>query len=111
MLEAYKNLFNWLGFVPFAGVTVSLEHLRAEVNNRLYRESKPALGFIFGWDIRVTKTGTNLLRTNLRWIPDLHLDIEGERLMFNHNHLEFNFIQYVHFIGRGKVYEQYARPQ
>lgn len=109
MLEAYKNLFNWLGFVPFAGVTASVERLSARFGDQSYTKTKPALGFIFGWDIRLTKTGTNLLRTNLRWIPDLHLEIEGDRLMFNH--LEFNFIQYVHFIGRGKVYDQYARSQ
>ncbi|MEM9671321.1 MAG: hypothetical protein AAF992_01925 [Bacteroidota bacterium] len=105
MLESYKNLFNWLGFVPFAGVTGSVENLRANVNGTEYQETKPALGLIFGWDIRVTKTGTSLLRTNLRWIPDLHLEIEGEKMMFDH--LEFNFIQWVQFIGRKKAYEKY----
>ncbi|MEM6846026.1 MAG: hypothetical protein AAF632_27695 [Bacteroidota bacterium] len=107
MLETYKNLFNWLGFVPFVGVTGSMENLRANVNGTEYQETKPALGLIFGWDIRVTKTGTSLLRTNLRWIPDLHLEIEGDKMMFDH--LEFNFIQWVQFIGRKKVYEKY-RP-
>lgn len=107
MLETYKNLFNWLGFVPFVGVTGSVENLRANVNGTEYQETKPALGLIFGWDIRVTKTGTSLLRTNLRWIPDLHLEIEGDKMMFDH--LEFNFIQWVQFIGRKKAYEKY-RP-
>ncbi|MEO0334445.1 MAG: hypothetical protein AAF223_22695, partial [Bacteroidota bacterium] len=105
MLETYKNLFNWLGFVPFVGVTGSVENLRADVNGTDYQETKPALGLIFGWDIRVTKTGTSLLRTNLRWIPDLHLEIEGDKMMFDH--LEFNFIQWVQFIGRKKAYEKY----
>ncbi|WKN44070.1 hypothetical protein [Tunicatimonas pelagia] len=105
MLETYKNLFNWLGFVPFVGVTGSMESLRANVNGTEYQETKPVLGLIFGWDIRVTKTGTSLLRTNLRWIPDLHLEIEGDKMMFDH--LEFNFIQWVQFIGRKKAYEKY----
>jgi hypothetical protein len=107
MLEAYKNLFNYLGFVPFLGVTGSIENLRTTVNGTTYREQKPALGLIFGWDIRVTKTGTSLLRTNLRYIPNLHMTINGEKMMFNQ--LEFNFIQWVQFIGRNKVYRKYSR--
>ncbi|NBP70566.1 MAG: hypothetical protein EBU52_17750 [Cytophagia bacterium] len=105
MLESYKNLFNWLGFVPFAGVTASIENLQINVNGERYSDTKPAIGFVFGWDIRVTKTGTNLLRTNLRWTPDLHLGIENEKMMFDH--LEFNFIQWVQFIGRKNTYRKY----
>lgn len=107
MLESYKFLFNWLGFVPFAGVTASVESLRTEVNGTRYTETKPALGFIFGWDIRVTQTGTSLLRTNLRWTPGLHQSINNEKLMYDN--LEFNFIQWVQFIGRKKVYRKYAK--
>lgn len=105
MIEAYKNLFNWLGFVPFAGITASVENLNVKVNSLTFKETKPAVGFIFGWDIRVTKTGTNLLRTNLRWIPDLNLAINNKKMMFDH--LEFNFIQWVQFIGRKKIYKTY----
>ena len=104
MLEAYKNLFNYLGFVPYLGVTASVENLRADVNGTDYRQTKGAIGLICGWDIRVTKTGTSLLRTNLRWTPNLHLDVEGDEIMFDQ--LEFNFIQYVHFIGRKKTYRE-----
>lgn len=107
MLEAYKNLFNYLGFVPFAGLTGSIENLRMNVNGTAYTETKPALGFIFGWDIRVTKTGTSLLRTNLRYIPNLHLKVNGEKMMYDQ--LEFNFIQWVQFIGRNKVYKKYTK--
>lgn len=105
MVESYKNLFNWLGFVPFAGVTASIENLQVNVNGQQYSDTQPAVGFIFGWDIRVTKTGTNLLRTNLRWSPNLTLPIENEEMMFDH--LEFNFIQWVQFIGRKKTYRKY----
>jgi hypothetical protein len=107
MIEAYKNLFNYLGFVPFVGVTGSIENLTTTVNGFAYAETKPAIGVIFGWDIRVTKTGTSLLRTNLRWIPDLHMTIDSKKMMFNQ--LEFNFIQWVQFIGRKKAYLKYSR--
>ncbi|MEL6135008.1 MAG: hypothetical protein AAFR59_16740, partial [Bacteroidota bacterium] len=100
-VESVKFLFNYLGFVPFVGPVLSYENLRASVNGTNYREDKLALGITFGWDIRVTKTGTSLLRTNLRYYPGLHMNIEGERMMFNH--LEFNFIQWVYFFGRQKA--------
>lgn len=105
MLEAYKNLFNYLGFVPYIGVTGSMENLTTTVNGTAYAETKPAVGLIFGWDIRVTKTGTNILRTNLRWIPDLHMTIDDKKMMYDQ--LEFNFIQWVQLIGRKKVYQKY----
>jgi hypothetical protein len=102
MAEVYKNLFNYLGFVPFAGITGSIEHLQMNVDEVEVKKTKPAIGLVAGWDIRVTKTGTSVLRTNLRWIPNLHLNIDGEKMMFDH--LEFNFIQWAQYIGRKKVY-------
>lgn len=101
-IESYKFLFNWLGFVPFLGGALTYESLSANVNGTTYQERKMAYGIVFGWDIRVTKTGTSLLRTNLRYFPDLHLAIDGEKMMFDH--LEFNFIQWVQFLGRKKAY-------
>ncbi len=100
-VESVKFLFDYLGFVPFAGPILSYENLRATVDGTNFRENKIALGITFGWDIRVTKTGSSLLRTNLRYYPNLHLDIDGEKMMFDH--LEFNFIQWVQFIGRKKA--------
>jgi hypothetical protein len=105
MIEAYKNLFNWLGFVPFAGITGSIEKLSVDINHQSYKDLKPAFGFIVGWDIRVTKTGTGLLRTNLRWVPGLNLEIDNKKMMFDN--LEFNFIQWVQYIGRKKTYKTY----
>ncbi|MGB3546953.1 MAG: hypothetical protein WBA17_08250 [Saprospiraceae bacterium] len=100
-LESVKFLFNYLGFVPFAGPVLSYENLHTSVNGADYRENKLALGITFGWDIRVTKAESSLLRTNLRYYPDLHMNVEGEKMMFDH--IEFNFIQWVQFIGRKKV--------
>lgn len=100
-VESVKFLFNYLGFVPYVGPILSHENLRTTVNGIDYQENKLALGVTFGWDIRVTKTGTGLLRTNLRYYPNLHMDLNGEKMMFDH--LEFNFIQWVQFIGRKKA--------
>jgi hypothetical protein len=100
-LESVKFLFNYLGFVPFVGPVISYENLHTRINGTSFREDKVAAGVTFGWDIRVTKTGTGLLRTNLRYFPQLHQNIQGERMLFDH--LEFNFIQWVQFIGRKKV--------
>ena len=107
MLETYKNIFNYLGFVPYVGATGSIENLTTTINGVAYSETKPAVGIIFGWDIRVTKTGTNLLRTNLRWIPDLHMTVQGKKMMYDQ--IEFNFIQWVQFIGRKKAFQKYSR--
>lgn len=109
MLESYKFLFNWLGFVPFAGVTASAENLSTQINGERFSVTKPALGFVFGWDIRVIQTGTSLLRTNLRYIPNLHMDVNGEKMMFDH--LEFNFIQWVYFFGRSKAYAKHRKKR
>lgn len=100
-VESVKFLFNYLGFVPFVGPIISHEFLHTRVNGTDYRTNKWAAGITFGWDIRVTKTGTGLLRTNLRYYPDLNMRINGEKMMFNH--LEFNFIQWVQYFGRKKA--------
>jgi hypothetical protein len=75
--------------------------MSTSVNGKQYEENRFALGVTFGWDIRVTKTGTGLLRTNLRYFPGLSMDVNGEKMMFDH--LEYNFIQWVQFIGRKKA--------
>lgn len=106
-LEAYKFLFDYHGFVPFFGPSVGVDYLTFKENGVKSQAVKPALGIVFGWDIRLTQTGSSLLRTNLRYMPGHHLKVNGEKVMFDH--LEFNFIQYVHFIGRNKVYQQYRR--
>jgi len=100
-LESTKFLFNWLGFVPFVGPALTHEHLRVTVNGTEHQTNKWAVGIVFGWDIRVTKTGNSLLRTNLRYFPDLHMQVAGEKMMFDQ--LEFNFIQWVQFLGRKKA--------
>ena len=106
-LEGYKFQLDYHGFVPFIGPSIMLDHLVVNVNGTKITNVKPAIGIVFGWDIRVTQTGTSLLRTNLRYVPGHHVKVKDDKIMFDH--LEFNFIQYVKFFGRAKIYKKYRK--
>lgn len=104
MLEAYKFLFDYHGFLPFAGVTLSNENLgfstidvKKDKEWTNYSQTKKALGLIFGWDIRPTRADSWLLRTNLRYAP-VKMDVEDKKVAMDY--LEFNFIQFVAFPER-----------
>ena len=102
MLEAYHFLFDYHGFLPYIGVTLSKENLffanKIGQNDwTRYSGSKLAAGVIFGWDIRPTKAESWLLRTNLRYAP-VSLKVENKKVSFDY--LEFNFIQLVLFPER-----------
>ena len=100
-LELIKFLFDYHGFVPFLGVG-------AEFNYLTYRErsasslklegSRFGVPIVFGWDIRPHVAVNWLLRTNLRYNPLLNLEGNGVRAPFDH--FEFNFIQFVYYLGR-----------
>lgn len=102
--EATKFLFDYHGFVPFLGPCVSLEKLGFEESfegQSTFDESsdKVAYGLVFGWDIRPNRLQSWILRTNLRWYPDLKLELnDGESIAFDN--IEFNFIQLVVYPGR-----------
>ena len=104
-LEGYKFLGDYHGFVPFVGPTLAFEDLkftdRNDDNEVQFGKKKVALGLIFGWDIRITRSETWLLRTNLRYTPNLHLKAEEKKVMFDQ--MEFNFIQFVWFPSRSKA--------
>jgi outer membrane protein W len=104
MLESYKFLFDYHGFVPYLGLTGSRENLyfasrdkNADNKWKEYRQTKYPLGVVFGWDIRPTRAESWLLRTNLRYTP-LQMDVEDKKVAFDY--LEFNFIQLVLFPER-----------
>ncbi|MEM1325758.1 MAG: hypothetical protein AAGI23_07390 [Bacteroidota bacterium] len=98
-LEVTKNLGDYHGFVPFIGPCLTYEQLnfREFVNGDLLidqSENKPALGVTFGWDILPNRLQSFVLRTNLRYFPNLKLDLQdGET--FYYDNIEFNFIQLV----------------
>ncbi len=102
--EAHKALFDYNGFVPFVGPFLSWENLSYQstfrgspiddVSQNLF-----AYGLTFGWDIRPNRIQGFILRTNLRWTPNLNLQI-AEGAIMNYSAIEFNFIQLILFPGR-----------
>lgn len=113
-LEAYRFLGDYHGFVPFIGPCLSLERLTVnETDNvahtnltRTNTAIKP--GITFGWDIRPTKLESIVLRTNLRYTPNLNVSMPtGKTVAFDQ--IEFNFIQAVWYPGLRKNIRREAR--
>ncbi|MCU0359471.1 MAG: hypothetical protein MUF75_01945 [Bacteroidia bacterium] len=103
-LESAKILFDYHGFVPFVGPSISYEQLSFEeefeqVPTQQVSKNQMAYGILFGWDIRPNRLQSILLRTNLRWFPKINLNVEGGHSISFAN-LEFNFIQLVVYPGR-----------
>lgn len=103
-LESYVFFADYHGFAPFAGLAAGYEWLNVseksngeEVNSGQFRGIKP--GLVFGWDIRPNRIQSFYLRTNLRWFPNLKVNMaDGGQV--NLDQLEVNFIQLVVFPGR-----------
>lgn len=102
-IEASKFMFDFHGFVPFAGAGISREWLsfrddassgdRVEVRSRLLRPS-----FVLGWDIRPAKTMSWFIRTSLRYTPRLTMAAEGRGVPAAD--FEFDFFQFVLYPAR-----------
>ena len=103
-LEATKFLFDYHGFVPFVGPVISYEklffteHFEDQLTYDLSDE-KIAYGLTFGWDIRPNRLQSFIIRTNLRWYPDLDLKVDDDTSI-SFNAIEFNFIQLVVYLNR-----------
>lgn len=101
--EVYKFLIDYHGFVPFAGVSASYEWLQVKENdyNNVSDFSDQGLhpGITFGWDIRPNRIQAMYLRTNLRYFPNLNVNMPGNKKMA-FDQIEFNFIQLVVFPER-----------
>lgn len=103
-LESYIFFADYHGFAPFAGLAAGYEWLNVseksnglEVSSGKFRGIKP--GLVFGWDIRPNRIQSFYLRTNLRWFPNLKVNMpDGGQV--NLDQLEVNFIQLVVFPGR-----------
>lgn len=98
-LEVYKFLFDFHGFAFFTGPAISYEHLQISEHTPTnialhgsYKGLKP--GLTFGWDIRPNRLQNFLLRTNLRYFPNMNVSMPVDR-KFSFDQLEFNFIQVV----------------
>ena len=103
-LEAFKFINDYHGFCFFAGPAISYETLNSKLNfgnttlsKGIYTGIKP--GIIFGWDIRPNRIQTFILRTNLRYFPNLDVKMSNSKTVSLDN-LEFNFIQLVFYPGR-----------
>jgi outer membrane protein W len=104
VLEAYKFLFDYKGFVPFIGGGLSYDKINiSEIDNdnEVRDQNSTSINPVitFGWDIRPSRKGDWwLLRTNLRYTPTLKTDVND----YHHNlhDLEFNFIQFVFYPQR-----------
>jgi len=110
VLECYKFIGDYHGFVPFIGTGLSYENLTLTEQDEgvmitNINENKLTGLIVFGWDIRPGKKGDWwLLRTNLRYAPSLKLEHLDKVLSLQH--LEFNFIQFVCYPQRLKKYKQ-----
>ncbi len=104
LFEVTKYMFDYHGFAPFAGPSISYENLAFKESFEGGRtvdisDSKMSYGFTFGWDIRPNRVQSWLLRTNLRWYPNLYLEVEPNSNVAFDN-LEFNFIQLIIYPSR-----------
>ncbi|MEM0991711.1 MAG: hypothetical protein AAGI49_01680 [Bacteroidota bacterium] len=113
VLEGFKTLGDYHGFVPYVGLGISLESLRLTENDRgasITDVSSNQLtpSFIFGWDIRPSRKGDSwVLRTNLRYAPFLELEHKGQSISVQQ--LEFNFIQFIYYPQRAKAYRTWRK--
>jgi len=108
-IEAFKFLGDYHGFAPFIGPYVSYDFYRlreSDFGQELIHKTfeKFGYGVVFGWDIRQSNIDYLILRTNLRYTPDLNHKHQG--LSFTASQLEFNFIQIVFYPERFKVYKR-----
>ena len=103
ILETYKYLADYHGFVPYVGLGMGYEKLEfTETNNDPVKKNQLSPAVVFGWDIRPSVKGDWwILRTNLRYYPFLKLHVENKSLSLQH--MEFNFIQFVMYPQRFKI--------
>lgn len=103
--ETYKFLFDYNGFVPFVGASISSEKWATGLfrndtqQGEIVRTEMISPGIIFGWDIVASPLETWVLRTNLRYYPFQEInDIDGKKSRVDQ--FEFNFIQFVIYPNR-----------
>ena len=104
VLEATQFLLDYHGFVPFIGPAISYEKLgfKESFERQLTKDitkNRFGYGITFGWNIRPNRLQTWILRTNLRWFPNLKLEVEKDKII-SFDTIEFNFIQLIIYPGR-----------
>jgi hypothetical protein len=105
-LEVFKFLYDYKGFVPFAGIGISKENLSFTEKDFIANNTQQIIGqkyapsIIAGWDIRYHRNYYFMLRTNIRYSPFLKLSTSSSFGNINFNQLEINFIQAVFYPQR-----------
>lgn len=104
--ETFKFIGDYHGFVPFVGPYLALNNYNykeTDEGEKIYSfvENKLAYGLVFGWDIRISDVDWLILRTNMRYTPNLNFKNNG--LNYTNQQLEFNFIQLVYYPKRHKI--------
>ena len=104
LFEVTKSLFDYHGFVPFIGPVISYENLSFKesfegTKTVDLKGNKLGYGLTLGWDIRPNRIQSWVLRTNLRWYPNLDLDVD-QNSKISFDNLEFNFIQLIIYPNR-----------
>ena len=104
LFEINRYLLDYQGFVPYVGAGISYEQIH-------FSESLPdsqnssrhihwAWGITVGWDILPTRLEYFTLRTNVRYFPGLHLNLDASKVTMPQ--LEVNIIQAVFYPQRFK---------
>lgn len=104
-LEARKFFWNYNGFVPFVGPSISFERWAVgqfEGDTQVGETQRTRMispGIVFGWDILASPIETWVLRTNLRYYPFQRINgTDGSKI--DVDQFEFNFIQLVVYPNR-----------
>lgn len=104
-LEVLKFFWDYNGFVPFIGPSISYERWGAGefeddvLTNGVHKTKMISPGIIFGWDIIASPLETWILRTNLRYYPLQKItNPTGE--VSRVDQFEFNIIQLVIYPNR-----------
>lgn len=107
-VEAHKQLLDYHGFVPFAGIAVSFDKLKAknvdDITNLQAEQKVITPGIVAGWDILPDKLQYLTLRTNLRYFPIRKMNVANSSFSFSQ--IEFNFIQLIVYPQRWKAIQK-----
>jgi hypothetical protein len=102
-LEGYKLFADYHGFVPFAGASINYERLSVHEDTSgiktITKHEGIQPGIVVGWDIRPDRLQSWYLRTNVRWFPNMNINMYSGKTV-SLDQLEINFIQLVVFPGR-----------
>jgi len=106
--KAFKYLFDYHGFNPYLGACFGYEWLSFSNSHNgstnLSINNQTAPGIIAGWDILPDKLQGFVLRTNLRYFPNLSVEpLTGKKIFLDQ--LEFNFIQLIIYPQRLKNFK------